>query len=355
MKKLKYFILLAISVFTFSSCEKDEDRVVVYEDSVAPAVVSAPVNGVQLVLNRATKDALVTFNWTTVDYGISAIVTYTVEAHYNNKAVVLASVNDMNTVSVATDFMNRKLLSIDVVGGTTVDVDFYVVASLGANGVRRFSDAINATVKTYTAEVSYEWIYLVGNFQGWNATTPTDSIKSEADLHKYEGYIYFGDANTSIEGKFNQKKSWADTFCWGAGSGAGTISNDPSAGNLVFLNPSLAGTYKITADLTAKTYSIALYEIGIIGDATPTGWSSDTKLKYNNVKDVWELSSIALIGDSKIKFRLNSDWAVAWGGSLTDLSTSGGDITIATSGTYSVVVDLKSDPMTCKLTEIVAN
>lgn len=41
---------------------------------------------------------------------------------------------------------------------------------------------------------------------------------------------------------------------------------------------------------------------------------------------------------------------VAWGGSLDNLSTTGGDIKIAASGTYSVTVDLrKITPMTCTL------
>lgn len=74
------------------------------------------------------------------------------------------------------------------------------------------------------------------------------------------------------------------------------------------------GEYLITIDTVAKTYKFEVTgyrSIGIIGDATPTGWGSDTDMNKVGADD-WELK-IDLI-DGPLKFRADDDWANNWGG-----------------------------------------
>ncbi|GAB2951973.1 hypothetical protein GCM10027048_16240 [Hymenobacter coalescens] len=53
---------------------------------------------------------------------------------------------------------------------------------------------------------------------------------------------------------------------------------------------------------------------GIIGDATPTGWNSDSDMTYDFCSGTYKISNIALNGTGKFKFRANDDWAVNFGG-----------------------------------------
>ncbi|MFM2393036.1 MAG: hypothetical protein RLZZ546_1018 [Bacteroidota bacterium] len=74
------------------------------------------------------------------------------------------------------------------------------------------------------------------------------------------------------------------------------------------------GEYLITIDTIAKTYKFEVTgyrSIGIIGDATPTGWNSDTDMNKVGPDD-WEIK-IDLV-DGPLKFRADDDWANNWGG-----------------------------------------
>lgn len=101
---------------------------------------------------------------------------------------------------------------------------------------------VKVAVTTFSDKKSYDWIYAVGNFQGWKVDAPTDSIKSEIGAKAYEGYVYMTTAVADIQGKLNERKAWTDGFCWGAGATAGSLSNDGGAGNLTFASPAVAGT-----------------------------------------------------------------------------------------------------------------
>ena len=75
-----------------------------------------------------------------------------------------------------------------------------------------------------------------------------------------------------------------------------------------------AGTYLITADFKTLKYTIVPYKpIGIVGDATPSGWNGpDTKFTYDLSTKKWVLNNIRLTG-AQVKFRENDDWANNWG------------------------------------------
>ena len=59
--------------------------------------------------------------------------------------------------------------------------------------------------------------------------------------------------------------------------------------------PAAAGTYYMKVDWAANTYSATLANFGVIGDATPTGWGSDTDFVYNPATKTYVINSIAFI------------------------------------------------------------
>lgn len=95
------------------------------------------------------------------------------------------------------------------------------------------------------------------------------------------------------------------------------------------------GFYQVDVDLSEKTYKLTPYNIGIIGNATPSGWDSDTDMTYNPEERCRELNGITL-SDGEMKFRANDGWDISWGGELDNLTTkNGGNITVE-AGTYDI-------------------
>ena len=82
---------------------------------------------------------------------------------------------------------------------------------------------------------------------------------------------------------------------------------------------------------------------GIIGDATPTGWNSDTNMDYNLSTHLYSITMNLTAGGS-IKFRLDDGWATNFGDDGDDLSldANGANIPITVTGTYLVVANFSA-------------
>lgn len=139
---------------------------------------------------------------------------------------------------------------------------------------------------------------------GWD--NDTDLYKDQTDPNKF-----FLTVDLSVGScKFRKDDDWAVN--WGAAdfpTGTGTQDGD----NVPI---DKAGTYYITFDTSTGVYlfeEIVAYEsIGLIGDATPTGWDNDTNLVQSATDpDVWTMT--VELTDGEAKFRANDDWAISWG------------------------------------------
>jgi len=107
--------------------------------------------------------------------------------------------------------------------------------------------------------------------------------------------------------KFRINDSW-DVNWGGTDFPSGTgVSNSPD--NI----PVTAGIYLITFDFNTAEYSFTPASIGLIGDATPTGWDSDTDMTPDPSTPGLVTLDIDLV-DGGAKFRVNDDWAFNWGG-----------------------------------------
>ena len=97
--------------------------------------------------------------------------------------------------------------------------------------------------------------------------------------------------------------------------------------------------YSNTVALSITPY-IAINSVGIIGDATPGGWNTDTDLYRPDVNKPTEWTTIVyLIGGKAAKFRTDDDWAINWGdvGFPSGTGTKGGsNIPVNASGYYRV-------------------
>ena len=183
---------------------------------------------------------------------------------------------------------------------------------------------------TYT--VGKPILYMAGDANGWKQI---DVLNSDDGAH-FTGYMYLNQNGF----KFCTQKDWDGTNYGGAFFGE-------SEDNIMMTQE--AGFYQVDVDLSAKTYTLSPFNIGIIGNATPSGWASDTDMTYNPTERCWEIKGVEL-SDGEMKFRANDDWALSWGGELDNLTTQNGPNIAVTAGTYDIklYVDWEGNTAKCE-------
>ena len=173
---------------------------------------------------------------------------------------------------------------------------------------------------TYT--VGKPILYMAGDANGWKQI---DVLNSEDGVN-FKGYMYLNQNGF----KFCSQPNWDGTN-YGA-----DFDTAPDAGNIVITED--AGFYQVDVDLSAKTYTLTPFTIGIIGSATPKGWDGDTEMTYNPEERCWELKNVELT-DGEMKFRHTNDWNLNWGGPLDALVHDGDNIAVA-AGTYDIKLEV---------------
>ena len=180
-------------------------------------------------------------------------------------------------------------------------------------------------------------LYMAGDANGWDHS---DVLNSD-DGVKFTGYMYLNQNGF----KFSTQPNWDGTN-YGAG-----FDTAPDAGNFVITEEE-AGFYQVDVDLSAKTYTLTPFTIGIIGNATPKGWDGDTNMTYNPEERCWELKDVTL-KDGEMKFRHTNDWNLSWGGELDNLTTQNGPNIAVAAGTYDIklVVNWAEGTAKCEMTK----
>lgn len=179
-------------------------------------------------------------------------------------------------------------------------------------------------------------LYMAGDANGWKQI---DVLNSEDGVN-FTGYMYLNQNGF----KFSTQPNWDGTN-YGA-----DFDTAPNAGNIVITEP--AGFYQVDVNLSAKSYTLTPFTIGIIGNATPKGWDGDTNMTYNPEERCWELKDVTLT-DGEMKFRHTNDWNLSWGGELDNLTTQNGPNIVVAAGTYDIklVVNWAEGTAKCVMTK----
>jgi hypothetical protein len=140
--------------------------------------------------------------------------------------------------------------------------------------------------------------------------------------------------------KFRKTGDWGTN--WGANtfpSGWGTQDGP----NIVVS----AGTYFVRLDIATGEYffgntsnSTIYTKLGIIGDGTPGGWSTDTFL-IQNPSNPFKWSGKVVLTAKEAKFRANTDWGLSWGNATVfpigiANTENNNNLKIASAGTYQI-------------------
>ena len=178
-------------------------------------------------------------------------------------------------------------------------------------------------------------LYMAGDANGWNQI---DVLNSDDGVN-FKGYMYLNQKGF----KFCSQPNWDGTNYGGAFFGQ-------ESDNIMMTEE--AGFYQVDVDLSAKTYTLTPFTIGIIGNATPKGWDGDTNMTYNPEERCWELKDVTLT-DGEMKFRHTNDWNLSWGGELDNLTTQNGPNIAVAAGTYDIklVVNWAEGTAKCEMTK----
>jgi hypothetical protein len=202
--------------------------------------------------------------------------------------------------------------------------------------------------------VTYNWSAADFGFQ--SATTYTLQFAKKGDNFKTTQDISLGNALTkTLTGKeLNGVYNALDC----------NISSTPSATALdvrvkAMIGDAVAPVYSNLVGMNTTPFqaqTIPADSWGIIGAATPGGWTTDTPMTYDFCSRTWQATVVLVAGE--FKFRSNDAWTVNLGEAATptgNASTTGrqlaynvaptpnpANLSVAAGGTYHIVLDLNA-------------
>ncbi|MCZ4225130.1 SusE domain-containing protein [Pedobacter rhodius] len=319
--------LIALSLW---SCKKDETKAVATSGTGGALQTSAT----SVVLDKSKlTSTVVTFTLSDANFGYQAAVSNTLQLAVKgtNFAAPKEAILDAKATTKAyngLDF-NNLLLALGIPTTANTDVEVRIKSSISTATAPVYSNVVTISAKPFPLTA---WIYVPGNYQGWNPAT-ADSLISATGNGVYTGVIAFdGD-----KFKITPAKKWDIAY---GDAGGGKIST--TGGDISSVSK---GAKQLTVDLNANTYTLTPLVWSIIGNAVPgSNWSVDTDMKFiNDGKNSWTITTPLTAGE--LKFRLNHDWG-------TSIGDGGGNVVIATAGTYKLTLTLNADGKTGSFTAV---
>jgi hypothetical protein len=183
----------------------------------------------------------------------------------------------------------------------------------------------------YYVKIVYPFLFVPGNYQGWNAGDSTTVIYSAKSNNIYDGYAWMG--VSAPEYKYSEDPKWVTNY--GDNGADGTLELNGS--NII---PGGPGYYHLTADLNTLTHTYLKTAWSVIGDATPGGWNTDTDMAYDSIARTWSVTLALTTGG--IKFRANHSWDLNYGDTGADgsLEPGGDNIAVPEAGNFTVTLNL---------------
>lgn len=330
MKNTIKLLIAFISILTLSCTEDVEYKTAVANSS--GITLLAPTSSFNLILDGAKlNDLATTFVWNdTANSSAGTSVSYTIE-------VAISGTDFATPIVLAT--ATTSLFKDITVGDLDTAAKAIGLPSLveGSMDVRIKSPA--GTSNVYTLKVTpYQPNWgIIGDATPLSWNSSTDMVYNAAT-----GTYSISLALTNGAFKFRLDNSWTTNY----GDTGNNLSLEAGGDNI----PVTAGNYTIVANFTTKTYTLTpiVDAWGVIGDATPTGWDSDTLMDYNATTQKYSIIMKMKVGS--FKFRLNHDWGTNYGDNGNNLSLDGGgdNVSITTAGTYYITADFTGLTYTIK-------
>lgn len=326
MKNIFKIFLLGIITSFIVSCEGEDEKMILNNSSQS----NISVDKTSVVLNETTANqAALNFTYINPTFTPSVVFTNAVEfavAGTNFSPSTTQEVSmDQSSFSLTHLQLNNILAELSVAPNSAKSIEIRLKSNV--NSVTPYySNIVTVSMTGYTPnpDLIYPKINVPGAYAGaagYQNWTPSNSpnLFSPEKNNKYRGFIYI----SSVTGD-NGKYKFTINEDWPGNKGDDGTLTGKLAVDGSDISAAAIGTHYIKVDWAANTYSSILANFGVIGDATPTGWNSDTDFVYNPASKTYVINSIALNSTGVFKFRANDDWAIKFQPEASDQTLTSG-------------------------------
>lgn len=183
----------------------------------------------------------------------------------------------------------------------------------------------DATAFTYTAVATVWGVIGSASPMSWDDETP---LIYDPASKTWKGVVHL----TEAEFKFRANHNW--DYNYGSDAADGKLT--AGGGNIPV---TVESDYAFEFNLShPNAYTYAVNRWGLIGDATPGGWDTDTNLTWDAANKVFTVT-VDLVSPGSFKFRANDGWDLNYGGNLGNLSPGGDNIAVESAGNYTITFD----------------
>lgn len=307
MKITRYAMMLAAATGLLSACQKlDEVKAYDPDKVVAPVLHALPG---EIVITPDNMGSTQTFTWDAADFGVRTQINYSIEASYNDgaKLVLFTGMNGTSSEQTYESLNNILALSVEdgglgVPSGEPTDVDFYISATIGTDFEKFYSAPATVRMTVTTAERTYPQVWVIGDYCGWNFDNAQGLFCFSGDEVTYEAIVDLGE-KAANGFKLSGEAGWNDACNWGTDGDAAapeteapsiTLISSGGSGNIMVYSKRF---YRFVFDRSTLTLSnkLSFNSMGIIGDATPGGWDTDTEMNFDTQKQRFWVDVLSLI------------------------------------------------------------
>jgi len=364
MKKLSILLLAFIALIGFNACTSDDDVVFIAQpdpEGIAFANTFSP----EYVLTSSTAENTVErFVWNEIDLDVPTNINYDVlvsKSEDMTDPALLGSTAGTNLAVKVKQLMNFATEEVGLDNDPATEAPnsgtmyVQVVATAGTGGEMVHASEvhpISVVIPEDTGgEIELPKIFMVGNFQAasgygsdWSPAEGAPLMASDAGKTDYEGYIYLN--NDTPLYKFVPTQDGWDGNLGEAGDTEGVYTGElaldgPNAGT----PDGTGGLYLVKVNTEDLTYELEEFSWGVIGNATPTGWDSDTDMTYDTENHVLTVTldlTAQEAPENGWKFRANNAWDINLGDTGADgtMELGGDNIGVPEAGNYTITLDL---------------
>lgn len=339
------YIATCVLLFAVTGCEKEPALTSLQKVSFEGPITMSP--GTVVITEADSTTSVVSVSWPSVNYFREVPVTYSIQFTTPDDAVAWAQAYELevgvNVLTTSLTGAQLNQIALDYLGMAPETEGELAVRVKSYVDRAAYSQPATLKVTPYQIISHFPSLWVAGDFQGWDIAT-AKTIVSVNDDGVYEGYIFIPPGGTN-EFKLYAQPAW-DPVSYGTNND-GTIHEANFLGDN-FKAPS-DGYYFLAVNVNTKTYLLIKTTWGIIGAATPGGWTTDTPMTYNETTQTWSVTANMITGGS-FKFRANNAWQLDFGidgsGNLAYANhpwkayIDQPQLTVPENGSYTITLDL---------------
>lgn len=346
MKKIKFILLLLLSISIWSCNDDDADIDIFPSETIENVSVLNTLEVIDFEITETTETVVgnedeiaTTFSWSKVNGTYNGTILYYLQMdikgnNFRNSVNVplggdgtteLSKEITNDDLNLAVNQINTELatsgaaLTVDF--STTTEFEVRVLSVADVSEDKSFSEPITINVKAYEKIVVIEpELFIVGSVQsyyGVSSWNPEQGLEmryiGDGTTKVFEAYIK---ATAGDIFKFiSNQAAWDDIVGnYGVIGGVqdGNLMNGSDSGNIEI---SEEGQYYIQVDIDNLTYQLVKMQWGIIGNATSGAWDDETPMEYDFLSNTWSITTT--LTDGELKFRskntgaeiYENDWA----------------------------------------------